>query len=71
MKKYSLHQKPDDGEERKLNKPVICYPNHTLKVKYWENYQKARNDLEKIDVKITRRNFIQGKLEHYMERTFH
>lgn len=49
MKKYSLHQKPNDGEERKLNKPVICYPNHTLKVKYWENYQKARNDLEKID----------------------
>ena len=43
MKKYSLHQKPNDGEERKLNKPVICYPNHTLKVKYWENYKLFRH----------------------------
>ena len=49
MKKYSQHQKPADGESRKLKSPVICYPNDTLKIPYWDNYQQARKELEKID----------------------
>ena len=49
MKKYSQHQKPADGESRKLKPPVICYPNDTLKIPYWDNYQQAREKLEKID----------------------
>ena len=49
MKKYSQHQKPADGESRKLNSPVICYPNDTIKIPYWDNYQQARKELEKID----------------------
>ena len=49
MKKYSQHKKPADGESRKLNSPVICYPNDTIKIPYWDNYQQARKELEKID----------------------
>ena len=49
MKKYTQHQKPADGDERKLNSPVICYPNDTLKIPYWDNYQKARKELTKVD----------------------
>ena len=49
MKKYTQHQKPADGDERKLNSPVICYPNDTLKIPYWDNYQKAREELTKVD----------------------
>ncbi len=30
MKKYSQHQKPEDGENRKLTKPVICYPSDKI-----------------------------------------
>ena len=48
MKKYSQHQKPEDGESRKLNQPVICYPNDKIIINHWENYQLARKDLEKI-----------------------
>ena len=41
MKNYTLHQKPHDGDDRKLRKPVICYPNNSIKINYWEKYQKA------------------------------
>ena len=49
MKKYSQHQKPEDGENRKLTKPVICYPSDKIIIDHWENYQLARKSLEKID----------------------
>ena len=32
MKNNSQHPKPEDGEKRKLKKPVICYPNETIKI---------------------------------------
>ena len=44
MKKYSQNQKPEDGESRKLNQPVICYPNDKIIINHWENYQLARKD---------------------------
>ena len=37
------------GRVEKLKSPVICYPNDTLKIPYWDNYQQAREELEKID----------------------
>ena len=49
MKKYAQHQKPEDGENRKLTKPVICYPSDKIIIDHWENYQLARKSLEKID----------------------
>ena len=33
MKNNSQHPKPEDGEKRKLKKPVICYPNETIKTR--------------------------------------
>ena len=49
MKKYSQHQKPEDGENRKLTKPVICYPSDKIIIDQWENYQLARNSVEKTE----------------------
>ena len=49
MKNNSQHPKPEDGEKRKLKKPVICYPNETIKIDRWSDYQIARKNLNKID----------------------
>ena len=49
MKNNPQHPKPKDGEKRKLKKPVICYPNETIKIDHWSDYQVARKDLDKID----------------------
>ena len=49
MKNNSQHPKPEDGEKRKLKKPVICYPSDTIKIDHWSDYQVARKDLDKID----------------------
>ena len=49
MKNNSQHPKPEDGEKRKLKKPVICYPNKSIKKDRWSDYQVARKDLDKID----------------------
>ena len=49
MKNDSQHPKPKDGENRKLKKPVICYPNEKLTIDNWLNYQIARKELDKRD----------------------
>ena len=59
MKKYSQHKKPADGESRKLNSPVICYPNDTIKIPYWDNYQQARKELEKINEVTSCNKYIE------------
>ena len=55
MKNNSQHPKPEDGEKRKLKKPVICYPNETIKIDRWSDYQVARKDLDKI--KFYKKNY--------------
>jgi len=60
MKNNSQHPKPEDGEKRKLKKPVICYPNEAIKIDRWSDYQAARKDLDKID------EIIEDK-EEYLE----
>ena len=32
MKNNSQNPKPEDGEKRKLKKPVICYPSDKIKM---------------------------------------
>ena len=49
MKNNSQHSKPKDGDNRKLQQPVICYPNDTITIDHWEDYQVAREELKKID----------------------
>ena len=45
---YKLNE-PSDSKKRKKQKPVICYPNNSIKIKNWKNYQKARKYLKKIN----------------------
>jgi len=49
MKKINKLNEPSDSKKRKKQKPVICYPNNSIKIKNWKNYQKARKYLKKIN----------------------
>ena len=49
MKKINKSSEPHDSQKRKKSKPIICYPNEFIKIDEWDNYQKARLNLKKID----------------------
>ena len=48
MKRLVKSTKPADGDQRKKAKKVICYPNDSINIKYWHNYQIARLDMVKV-----------------------
>ena len=49
MRKITKSNYSSELKKRNKIKPVICYPNNSIKINLWENYQKARLELKKID----------------------
>ncbi len=49
MKSSKVNHCPEDAEQRKLTKPVICYPIDSLKAPLMGDYLIARQNLKKID----------------------
>ncbi len=49
MKSSKVNHCPKDAEQRKLTKPVICYPIDSLKAPLMGDYLIARQNLKKID----------------------